>query len=76
MSWPTAIEWVGLIGTLATITSLVLAWGARDTKRILDRMDTANRLHHAQTQGMLDRMDRAADQRQTELKALLERGRR
>jgi hypothetical protein len=71
-----ALEWLGLIGTLATLTSLVLAWQARDTKHILERMDTANRVHHRQTQDMLDRMDRAAEQRQQDLKDRLDGGTR
>jgi 2-keto-3-deoxy-galactonokinase len=58
MSWPSPLEWLGIIGTLATLTSLVLAWGARDTKKILARMDGANRAYHETSQGMLERMDR------------------
>jgi hypothetical protein len=58
MTWPTPLEWLGIIGTLATLTSLVLAWGARDTKKILTRMDQANRAYHETSQGMLERMDR------------------
>ena len=58
MTWPSPLEWLGIIGTLATLTSLVLAWGARDTKKILTRMDQANRAYHETSQGMLDRMDR------------------
>jgi hypothetical protein len=58
MTWPSPLEWLGIIGTLATLTSLVLAWGARDTKKIIERMDTANRLQHGQTQAMLEGMDR------------------
>jgi hypothetical protein len=75
MSWPSPLEWLGIVGTLATLTSLVLAWGARDTKKILERMDTANRVHHRQTQDMLDRMDRAAEARAQDLKDRLDRGR-
>jgi hypothetical protein len=59
MTWPTPFEWLALIGTLATLTSLVLAWGARDTKQILRRMDTANRAYHETSQAMLERMDRS-----------------
>jgi hypothetical protein len=58
MTWPSPLEWLGVIGTLATLTSLVLAWGARDTKKILTRMDQANRAYHETSQGMLERMDR------------------
>jgi hypothetical protein len=58
MTWPTPLEWLGIVGTLATLTSLVLAWGARDTKKILTRMDQANRAYHETSQGMLERMDR------------------
>jgi hypothetical protein len=68
MTWPTPLEWLALIGTLATPTSLVLAWGARETTQILARMDTANRVHHRQTQALLDRLDRAAEQRYQDLK--------
>ena len=73
MSWPTALEWVAIIGTIGTLTSLVLALSARDTKKILARMDAANRAYHETSQGMLERMDRAAEQRQQEIKALMER---
>jgi len=66
MTWPTPLEWIALIGTLATLTSLVLAWGARDTKQILARMDAANRAYHETSQSMLERMDRGT-------KELLER---
>jgi hypothetical protein len=66
MSWPSPLEWLGIIGTLATLTSLVLAWGARDTKKILARMDTANRVSHETSQSMLERMD-------TGLKQVLDR---
>jgi hypothetical protein len=59
MTWPTPLEWLGMLGTLATLTSLVLAWGARDTKQILRRMDQANRAYHETSQAMLDRMDRS-----------------
>lgn len=41
MSWPTPPAWMALIGTLATLTSLVLAWGVWDTRKILERMDRA-----------------------------------
>jgi hypothetical protein len=58
MTWPSPLEWLGIVGTLATLTSLVLAWGARDTKKILTRMDQANRASHETSQGMLERMDR------------------
>ena len=73
MSWPTPLERLGIVGTLAMLTSLVLAWGARDTKKILTRMDQANRAYHETSQGMLERLDRAAEQRAEVLKALLER---
>jgi len=83
MTWPSPLEWLGIIGTLATLTSLVLAWGARDTRKIIERMDTANRVHHGQTQGMLEgmdrgtkaileRMDRQAEQRYRDLKDRLD----
>ena len=39
MTWPSPLEWLGILGTLATLTSLVLAWGARDTKKILADME-------------------------------------
>jgi hypothetical protein len=72
MTWPTPLEWLGLVGTLATLTSLVLAWGARDTKKILERMDTANRVHHSQTQAMLARMETNAEARYRDLKDRLD----
>jgi hypothetical protein len=58
MTWPTPVAWLALIGTLATLISLVLAWGARDTAQILRRMDQANRASHETSQAMLARMDR------------------
>jgi hypothetical protein len=53
------VAWLALIGTLATLTSLVLAWGALDTRQILRRMDTANHASHETSQAMLERMDRS-----------------
>ena len=61
MTWPTPLEWLGIIGTLATLTSLVLAWGARDTKKILTEMDRS-------TKAILDRMDQRAEARYRDLK--------
>jgi hypothetical protein len=72
MTWLSPLAWMALLGTLATLTSLVLAWGAWDTTKILERMDTANRVHHSQTQAMLDRLDRAAEQRYQALKDRLD----
>jgi hypothetical protein len=57
------VAWLALIGTLATLTSLVLAWGARDTKQILHHMDEANRASQEMSQAMLNRMDARAEAR-------------
>jgi hypothetical protein len=35
MRWPMDIIWMGLVGMLGILTALVLAWGRRDTKKIL-----------------------------------------
>ncbi len=69
----TLVEFIAVAGTAASIAGAILAWQARDTKKLLDRMDARNLAHHAQTQAMLERMDRAAEQRAETLKALLER---
>ena len=71
MSWPTPLAWVVLIGTLATLASLVLAWGAWDTRKILARMNAADRAYHETSQAMLERMDRAAEPRAQDLNARL-----
>jgi type VI protein secretion system component VasK len=57
MSWPSPLEWLGIVGTLATLTSLVLAWGARDTKKILADMEQGRREAHEQSQATLKAMD-------------------
>jgi hypothetical protein len=57
MTWPSPLEWIALLGTLATLTSLVLAWGARDTKKILADMETGRREAHDQSQATLKAMD-------------------
>ena len=77
MTW----EWFNTAAGAASLMGLVLGvilgavtWlQSRDTKKILERMDTRNLAHHAQTQAMLERMDRAAEQRDAALKALIER---
>jgi hemolysin activation/secretion protein len=35
MDWLPALGWVAIISTLGTLTSLVLAWDRRETKKIL-----------------------------------------
>ena len=66
-------QFIAVAGTAASIAGANLAWQTRDTQKLLDRMDTRNLAHHAQTQAMLDRMDKAAKQRANVLKALLEK---
>jgi len=63
MTWPSPLVWLGIMATLATLTSLVLAWGVWDTRKMLARMDTADRAYHQTSQAMLARLDRQAEAR-------------
>jgi hypothetical protein len=65
MTWPTPFAWLGMVGTLATLTSLVLAWGARDTKKMLAEMDRS-------TTALLARMETNAEARYRDLKDRLD----
>jgi hypothetical protein len=67
MHWPTPFEWLGIMGILATLTSLVLAWGARDTKKILTEMEGSTKAILAdmgrRTKALLERMETTAEVR-------------
>ena len=69
MDWFTAIS---VAGVAASIAGAILTWQARDTKRLIERMDARHAAQMAARQGMLDRMDKAADQRQQLIVAKLE----
>jgi hypothetical protein len=69
----TVWQFVAVAGTAASIAGGILAWQARDTRRLLERMEQTNRASHEGSQGMLARMDRANEQRAEVLRTLLER---
>jgi hypothetical protein len=73
MTWPGPLVWLGLSATLATLTSLVLAWDAWETTQILARMDAAHRAAQAEAQTILDRMDARHRAAQEQAQALLDR---
>jgi len=55
--WPTVLEWIGIIGTLGTLTGLVLAWGSRHTTKILAQMEANAVRVHEDTTALLIRME-------------------
>jgi hypothetical protein len=69
LSCTTTLIWLVSFGLVATGTGL----GARDTTRLLARMDAAHQAAQATAQTILDRMDRAAEQRAQALRDLKDR---
>jgi hypothetical protein len=56
-----------------SMTTLVLAWSAWDTKKVLEHTDARHLAQHAITQDILDRMDRQAEARDRDLRGRLDR---
>jgi hypothetical protein len=55
------------------VAGAILAWQARDTKKLLERMDQRHRASHEGSQGMLKQMDARHAQGQRETRELIER---
>jgi hypothetical protein len=69
LSWSTTLAWFVSFVLMATGTAQVLVRGARDTTRVLARMNARQRAVHT-AQAILDRMDQQAEQRAQALQDL------